>query len=184
MNPPQARQRLAVAEQVHDPGMILHRSRNDDEELSARSEARQTGLDVLADRLELQGRQESVIKRRLPERAQQRAPEVVRSEGMIGHWVVVIVPPAGQFSIECGHRFVSPRPMAQQACETIQGRISQRPFDCFASIDLRAHIVVRRDLQAAFVRAGVAAIAAGTAIWLRQGSPIEKKGTIVRAHQD
>ena len=29
------------------------------------------------------------------------------------HWIVVVVPPLGQFSIECGPRFVSPRPMAQ-----------------------------------------------------------------------
>ena len=29
------------------------------------------------------------------------------------HWIVVVVPPLGQFPIECGPRFVSPRPMAQ-----------------------------------------------------------------------
>ena len=47
MNAPQAIQLLAIAEQVHDPGLFLQRSRNDDEELPARPEARQTGLDVL-----------------------------------------------------------------------------------------------------------------------------------------
>ena len=64
MNAPQASERLAIAQQVHDTGLLLQRSRNDDEELSAGLEAGQTGLDVLSDRFELQGRQESVIKRR------------------------------------------------------------------------------------------------------------------------
>jgi hypothetical protein len=52
-------------------GLLLQRIRNDDEELSARSEARQTDLHVLSDRVELQGRQQSVIKRGLAEGAQQ-----------------------------------------------------------------------------------------------------------------
>jgi hypothetical protein len=99
--------------------VLLQRSRNDDEELSACSEAGHTGLDVSSDWFELQGRQQPVIQRRFAEGAQARAPVVVRSERMIGHWVVV-VPPVCQFSIECRHRFVSPRPMAQKACEAIQ----------------------------------------------------------------
>jgi hypothetical protein len=61
-----------------------------------------------------------VFKRRFTEGAQQCAPVIKRSERMIGHWIVVVVPPVSQFSIERRHRLVSPRPMAQQASETIQ----------------------------------------------------------------
>jgi hypothetical protein len=55
MNAPQPRQRFAIAEQVNDTRMLLQRSRYDDKELSARSETRQTGLEVLSDRFELEG---------------------------------------------------------------------------------------------------------------------------------
>ena len=70
MNAPQPRQRLAIAEQVHDTRMLLQRRRDDNEKLSACSEAGQTGLEVLANRFKFKWRQEAVIERRLAEGAQ------------------------------------------------------------------------------------------------------------------
>src|ERR687892_2760636 len=112
MNAPQPRECLAIAEQVHDTGVFLQRSRNDDEELSARSEAGQTGLEVLSNGFELQWRQEAVIERRLAKGAQERAPVIIRAERAIGHGIIVVVPPIGQFSVESRHRLVSPDPVA------------------------------------------------------------------------
>jgi hypothetical protein len=51
---------------------------------------------------------------------------VVRSERMIGQWIVGVVPAVGQFSIESRHCLVSPCPVAQQAYESIQRRFAQR----------------------------------------------------------
>jgi hypothetical protein len=54
MDASQATQRFAIAEHVHHTAVRLQRSRNHDEDLSARSEAGKIGLDVLSDRFELQ----------------------------------------------------------------------------------------------------------------------------------
>ena len=74
---------------------------------------------TLSDGFELQGGQKPVLKRGLTQAAQQSAPVIERSERMIGHWIVFVIQSGGQFSIERPHRLVRPRPMAQEACETI-----------------------------------------------------------------
>src|SRR5919106_456464 len=112
MNAPQPRQRLAIAEQAHDTRMLLQRRRDEDKKLSACSEAGQTGLEVLSNRFELQPRQEAVVERRLAKGAQERAPVIVRAERVVGHGIIVVVPPIGQFSVESRHRLVSPHPVA------------------------------------------------------------------------
>jgi hypothetical protein len=53
-----------------------------------------------------------VIERSLAEGAEQRAPVIVGAKRAIGHWIIVVVQPDGQFSIESRHRFVSPHPVA------------------------------------------------------------------------
>src|SRR3954468_8816703 len=114
-----AGERIAVSLQGHNERVPLQRRRNDDEQLSARFEDGHTGLKILSDGFELQGGQKPVLKRGLTQAAQQSAPVIERSERMIGHWIIFVVQSGGQFSIERPHRLVRPRPMAQEACETI-----------------------------------------------------------------
>jgi hypothetical protein len=104
---------IVVVEQFHDPRLFLQRCGYDDEEIPARSHDRQARFDILADRVQLQRRQEAVIERRLGEAAQQGAPVIVRPERMVGHRIVVFVPPIGEFPIESRHCFVGPRPVAE-----------------------------------------------------------------------
>src|SRR6185436_11911259 len=93
---------------------------------STGAQPRQARLEVLTDRIELFGRQESALECGVAEAAEQRAPVIVRAERMIGDRIAVVLPAVGQFLLESRLGLVRPGPMTQQAGETVDGRVGQR----------------------------------------------------------
>src|SRR5262245_57716289 len=126
MDAPQPPERLFIAKQVQNSRLLLQRCWDHDQQLATCAQPGQTELEVLMDRVKLARRQKPVLEGLFAEPAQQRAPVIVGTERMIRHGIVVLVVPSnGQFSFKRRPRFVSPRPVSQQACETIQRRLSQ-----------------------------------------------------------
>ena len=85
VNTAKTAERRIVAKQLHDTRMLLQRRGDHYEQLPACSQPRQASFEVWTERVQLQPRQKSVLKRRLAEAAQQRTPMVVRTERMIGN---------------------------------------------------------------------------------------------------
>lgn len=110
---------IVVAQQLHDARLLLERRGNFNKKITARSQRRQTCFDVVADRVQLQRRQQPAIERRFGEGAQQRGPVILRPERMIRHRIVVVVPAISELALESQHGFVGPRPVAQKTREAI-----------------------------------------------------------------
>ena len=108
-------ERLIIVEKVHDTRMLLQGRGDQHKQLPACSQPRQTSFEVWTERVQPRPGQKSVLKRRFAEAAQQRTPVVVRTEGMIGKQIFVVLPPVRQLSLESRHCLVGPCPVAKQA---------------------------------------------------------------------
>ena len=113
VDPAQPSERHFIAEQVHDAGLLLERCGYDHQQVSTRSQSRQTRLEVATDSIELRLRQKTVLERCFAETAEQRTPMIVGAEGMIGDRIFPILPAVSQFLLESRHCLVGPRPVAE-----------------------------------------------------------------------
>jgi hypothetical protein len=121
-----AAEHLVVAQEICQPQIRLQRCRDHQQHVATGAQPRETHFEVPTDGVQLQCREQPVLECRFAQAAQQRTPVVVRTERTIGDRFVVALPVASQLLLESRHRLVGPRPVPQQAGETIDRRVAQR----------------------------------------------------------